>query len=312
MTSLSTVRPDWEAVPAPVRDYIEKRLEAKVVNAQTVSGGYTEGMACRLELDDGRRVFVKGVPAGHALEGVYTTETYLTAALPEGPFPHLLWSSLSSDGVGWVLLCTEDIDGGHVDLSPGSPDVADLVATLGHLVGVLSPCPLPDAPQVVDLMGRALACWQELEEEMPSDLDPLMVENLPRLIAIERDWEKHAVGDTLVHLDTRPDNILKRPSGPVLIDWSCSRQGAPWLEGVFLVPHLVLAGHAPERAEAVVAPLLRDVPKEAVTSLVVALAGHWEACSRADPMPGLPHLRALQKRTAQAAWEWAKSRLDLS
>jgi hypothetical protein len=98
---------------------------------------------------------------------------------------------------------------------------------------------------------------------------------------------------------------MRRESGEmVIIDWDFPRQGAAWIEAVFLAPRLVMEGHEPGAARGLVAPLLEDAKEEAVVSLAVALAGHWEYCGRQRPMPGVPGLRALQKATAGAAWAW--------
>jgi aminoglycoside phosphotransferase (APT) family kinase protein len=51
-------------------------------------------------------------------------------------------------------------------------------------------------------------------------------------------------GDRLIHLDLHPLNILLGPSGPVVIDWSNARRGAP-VSDVALTWVLMLAGEVP-------------------------------------------------------------------
>ena len=51
----------WEALPGEVRDAIERELGSRVVRAVTQPGGFSPGVAARLELEDGGRVFVKAV-----------------------------------------------------------------------------------------------------------------------------------------------------------------------------------------------------------------------------------------------------------
>lgn len=314
MSGSTEVRHGWAAVAPAVREYVEARLGARVTRVQAGDGGYTSGMAARLTLDDGRTVFVKGVPAGHPLERVYVDETRLTAALPAAaPVPEVLWSCLPEDGPGWVLLCLADLPGGHPNLAPGSQDVPDVIAVVGQLATHLTPSPVPDAPQAVDLMGPSLACWRKLAVDTPSDLRPAAAARLDELVAIERLWEDHGRGETLLHADIRADNLMRDARGElVVIDWSCAHQGASWIEAAFLAPRLVLEGHAPAAVETLVAPLLDAVDEEPVTSLAVALAGHWEFCGRQRPMPGVPLLRELQSRTAVAAWAWAAHRLQWS
>ena len=56
-------RPPWHALPDAVRAAVESHAGASVVSARSQDGGFTEGFASRLELADGRRVFVKAASA---------------------------------------------------------------------------------------------------------------------------------------------------------------------------------------------------------------------------------------------------------
>ena len=51
----------WEGLPGEVRAAIEQRLGAPVARTVTKPGGFSPGLAARLELEDGRRVFAKAV-----------------------------------------------------------------------------------------------------------------------------------------------------------------------------------------------------------------------------------------------------------
>ncbi|MYW06486.1 aminoglycoside phosphotransferase family protein, partial [Streptomyces sp. SID3343] len=57
----SGVRVAWESAPAALRTAVEVRLGAPVVRAVTQVGGFSPGVATRVELADGRRAFVKAV-----------------------------------------------------------------------------------------------------------------------------------------------------------------------------------------------------------------------------------------------------------
>src|SRR5436309_2311290 len=57
------VRVAYDALPPAVRDWVETALASPVVQAQTQPGGFSPGVAARLECADGTRAFVKAVSA---------------------------------------------------------------------------------------------------------------------------------------------------------------------------------------------------------------------------------------------------------
>ncbi len=74
----------WADLPGEVRAGIESRLGAPVVAVRDQSGGFSPGLAVRLRLADGQRVFVKAVNAGRNPEspGMYRREAAVMAGLP--------------------------------------------------------------------------------------------------------------------------------------------------------------------------------------------------------------------------------------
>ncbi len=57
------VRADYRHIPAPVREWVERELGSRVLQAETQAGGMSPGCASRLRLADGSRAFVKAVGA---------------------------------------------------------------------------------------------------------------------------------------------------------------------------------------------------------------------------------------------------------
>ena len=57
------VRVDWQSVPLPVRAGIEAICGSPVVRATSQPGGFSPGVAARLECADGSHRFVKAVSA---------------------------------------------------------------------------------------------------------------------------------------------------------------------------------------------------------------------------------------------------------
>ncbi|HKS91738.1 MAG TPA: hypothetical protein VJQ83_07400, partial [Tepidiformaceae bacterium] len=88
-------RLQWHELPGHVRAALEARLGSLVAEAISQPGGFSPGLASRLVLADGRRVFVKAVSGAQNRESpaIYRQEARYAAALPaEVPAPRLLWT----------------------------------------------------------------------------------------------------------------------------------------------------------------------------------------------------------------------------
>lgn len=304
----TALRPAWQQLPVPLRDGLAARF-GDITSAATQSGGFTPGMAARLQLADGSRVFAKGIPATHVLAGKYRAEAATCRQLPAAaPAPRLHWDGEIAD---WVVLVFDDIDGRHPDLSPGSPDVGRVVALAAGLGPVLTPCPVGSAPLASAELAGLVHGWRELAAGPPPGLDDWTRRNLTRLARLETGWLTAADGDTLLHGDINPSNVLIDPDGKTwLVDWAQPVRGAAWIDVADLIPHLVLAGHTPAQAERVLAavPAWASIPPGIITSYAAAFAGYWARSSRLPDPPGVLGLRAYQARAAQAAIAWTACR----
>ncbi|SHF36157.1 phosphotransferase family protein [Streptoalloteichus hindustanus] len=303
------LRPSWAEVPATVRVVVEEKLGSAVSKAWGQVGGFTPGLASRLALADGRRVFVKGLPATHAQAASYRLEGHVVVRLPaNAPTPRLLFGVDEE----WIVLAFEDVDGREPNVRPGSPDLAAVLSALNGLAKAFTPCPVRDAPSVLVDLAPLLRGWAALAVAPPTDLDPWALRNLDSLVAVETAWHPWAEGDTLLHNDLRPDNLIRRVADGrvVVVDWSYPCHGAPWLDVVSLVPHLLMAGHTPADAERLVLSrsAVARVPAWAVTGFAAAWAGYWELNSRLPEPAGSLGLRAYQRRAASAARQWVAHR----
>ncbi|MDP9869011.1 MULTISPECIES: phosphotransferase [Streptosporangium] len=81
---------------------------------------------------------------------------------------------------------------------------------------------------------------------------------------LERVWVACTAGPSLVHGDIRPDDLLIRDSDDALmvVDWAQPSIGAAWQDVVDLIPHMIMAGHAPLDAEKTLVgvPAWHDLP----------------------------------------------------
>jgi aminoglycoside phosphotransferase (APT) family kinase protein len=306
-------RPGLGGVPFVVQIVLEQRLGTQVANWTSRSGGYTAALASRLELTDGGRVFVKGIPVGHPLEREYAAEAAAAGVLPEDAPVPLLLGTVDDE---WLLLVFEDIEGDEPDLSPGSDQAAAAVQSITELHRMLTPAPLPGLPSAQQVFGRMFTGWSKLAARPPYDLDDWAWHNLDKLVAMESAWLPWSDGDTMLHSDLRPDNLIYRPSdGRVyVVDWANPVRGAGWLDLAGFVPFLVRAGHSPRDAEAIAldgpetAHEMAGVPAWAVTGFAVALAGYWSAASRQPEPIGALGLREFQAEAAAAALAWVAHR----
>jgi hypothetical protein len=300
----AAVRLSWGKLPGSLREGLAGRLGV-ITTATVQDGGFTPGLAVRLQLTRGEQLFAKGIPAGHPLAGKYRTEAGTARLLPaSAPAPRLRWDGLIA---GWVVLAFDDIDGRHADLSPGSPDVGPVVAAAAALEGVLTPCPAPGAPPAAADLAGLVHGRRELAAAPEAVRDNWSRRHLDDLAAAETRWLAAADGKTLVHGDINASNMLITDAREVfLIDWAQPACGAAWLGVADLVPHLILAGHTPVCAEQALAavPAWRGADPDVITSYAIAFAGYWTRISRQPAPPGVPNLRAHQARAAIAAMTW--------
>ncbi|BCJ48372.1 hypothetical protein GCM10010168_77020 [Actinoplanes ianthinogenes] len=156
------------------------------------------------------KVFVK---AAHSDFGVRSLrfELRVSEAVSVPHSPAVRWHF---ETAGWLVVGFEHCDGPHADLSPGSPDL-DL---LGEALTVLGKTPAPDVGLFTP-KGR-------LGFEHPA-----------------------MNGDTLVHTDLGPANLIITPHGLRIVDWAMATKAAPWVELAMLVPWLIGSGHTSRQAE---------------------------------------------------------------
>ncbi|WP_157882306.1 phosphotransferase family protein [Streptomyces rubellomurinus] len=268
------------------------------------SGGFTPGIAARLRLADGGRVFIKGVPAEDRTAGMYRAEAAVGPHLPSGVAPALLWTVETG---GWLVLGFEDVDGTTPEIAPGSAGLGAVLATVGELGGLLTPCPAGQTGPFSVLAGTLAGCWERLAE---GGLDGWDQEHAPELVALDDPAAlvRATEGDTLLHCDLRADNMLLSDGRVRVIDWSWFARGAAWVDAAFFLPQLMLAGHAAASAEHLLAeqvPAWREAPEDGVLAFAAAITGYWAWQQRTGPGGALGAYRG---RAAAAGREWIAHR----
>jgi aminoglycoside phosphotransferase (APT) family kinase protein len=306
------VRILWSDLPETVRAAIESSLGSPVVEAVSQPGGFSPGTADRVVLADGRRAFVKAVGSviNRDSPGVHRLEIKTLRALPDGlPVPKLL---ASYDDGEWVALALEDVEGRH----PHEPWLDEELAVVLDLLETL-PQRLTPAPDGFNTLwhelGDAFTSWSRLRTAPPIDLPTWALAHLDELAAWEPRMEPLLRGETLLHLDVRADNLLLVGSGTdlaaVLVDWPWAAVGPAWVDlAAFLINVALLGGPDPEdvlRSR----QLTADVDPDAVTALLVGLAGYFVEVGRQPEASGLPTLRAFQRAQGDITLDWLARRL---
>ncbi|MET7298339.1 phosphotransferase [Embleya sp. NPDC005575] len=150
------------------------------------------------------RVFCKGVRADRPYAWTHRNEAAVAPFLPASLAPALLWSFVQD---GWHMLGFEYVPGRYPSLSPTSGDldvIGDLVVTMAE---ALTPCPSAALHSIADRWGAAPG-WAAVYAKLPTDLDPWARAHIGVLAMLERG--AFLDGDTLVHSDLHPANMLTR------------------------------------------------------------------------------------------------------
>ncbi|MEH0933181.1 aminoglycoside phosphotransferase [Micromonospora sp. CPCC 205558] len=181
--------------------------------------------------------------------------------------PAVLWQ-FESDG--WLVVGTEHLPGHHPDLSPGSSDLDLLLATLT----ALQESPAPDQTWFTPAARLGFT-------------HPAME------------------GETLIHCDLNPTNLIVTPVGLRIVDWAWTTKAAAWVELALLVPWLIGSGHSAKQAEEWLAqvPAWTATDHQVLDDFATSNAMKWAAKSRQSTERWVYDL---------AMWtgEWADHRTD--
>ena len=292
-------RTRWHEIPSPVRAAVEKAVNGRVVHAENCDGGFSPGLASRLQLADGRGVFAKAADGGTWPWEAEThrTEARVNAVLPAGlAAPRLL--HVLDDGE-WVVLLFEEIDGGPpaqpwnaVDLAR----VAEQVAAMPRVAGL-------DLPREHPRLGG----WASITPEQIAPHSAWAAGQLSYLVKLENEGTLAAQGDALVHFDLYPFNILLTAHRVVFVDWPHARLGAPIVDLVMLLSSAAADGLDPE-------PVLHrhadpGVPPQAVDAILAAHAGFLLSGAVSAMVPGLEAIAAAKLHLGLGAVTWLQHRL---
>ncbi len=290
-------RVPWTALPPYVPRRIEALLGRRIAGVADQSGGFSEGAAARVRLSDGSGVFVKAASASPAAAH-HRQEIRVSRRLPAGaPVPRLLHTYDDGD---WVALVFEEVPG-RLPAQPWRRGELDRVlSTVTDLARVLTPWPQGD------LATPRLTGWHALVDGAARArlraFSPWAADRASELAAIE----ETPPGDTLLHGDLYPFNVMLTGESVYVVDWPHAWVGAAHCDVVTLLASLTGIDPEPIVARH---PLTRDVEPARIDATLAAhsgflLRGAVEAGPAADP-----RLVAMMAALGVSSLRWLRARL---
>lgn len=306
--SASKDRLRWAQLPARVRQRVEMLAGGRVLAAEDCAGGYSPGLAARLRLPAGERVFVKAIDCREwpSQASMYRAEARVSATLPAHvPAPRL---RVSDDDGDWVILVFDCADGAE-PARPWRP------ADLGRVVnaaGMLARAEIPSSVQLQCDHPR-LGGWADIAADdvcraRLAARSAWAADRLPMLVEMEAAGKAAAHGCALVHFDMYAHNILLTAGQVLFVDWPWARRGAPMVDTVMLLASAAADGIDPEPFLAA-SQAAAGVGSHALTALLAAHAGFCMSGALQTPEPGLEPIYAAKLELGTAALGWLERRL---
>jgi Phosphotransferase enzyme family len=186
-------------------------------------------------------------------------------------------------------------------------DIPLVVGALRTMASVLSPSPF-DAGSAGDRFRDGINGWQLLRNSGETRLDAWALRNLRLLAELEAEAPSLGEGSTLLHFDTRADNILIAGDRVYVVDWPWAKVGAAWVDWVAMAPSVAMQG-GPDPESFLRRFPVEAVSAEAIDAVLCTITGFFVHHSLQPPPPGLPTLRAFQAAQGRVALGWLRDRL---
>ncbi len=298
-----------------MRIALERHLGAQVVEETSERGGFSPGVASRIVLSDGRRMFAKvvGAEANPDSPEFHRREARILARLPPDlPVPRLL--SVYDEGP-WVALFLEEIAGRSPRLPWDPTELRRVLSALESLLERLTPAPF-ESPSFGELHRHLFGEWHrvsgstELQDQVRSAFGSAPLRHLGRLRELETRMDDATAGRTLLNSDVRADNVLLADDRVYFADWPSACRAAPWVELALFLPSVAMQGGPAPWSLFDASPLSREADPEAVDTVLAGLSGFFVGSSMKPPPPGLSTLRPFQRAQGLETLRWIAHRWD--
>ncbi|HEX7995540.1 MAG TPA: phosphotransferase, partial [Streptosporangiaceae bacterium] len=193
------------------------------------------------------------------------------------------------------------------DLRHNPLDAFRVAEALDHLAASVTP-----SPAAVPSDHPRLGGWAELaaENDRLASLrkaDPWAADHLSTLIELENVGLAAAQGDSLVHFDAYPHNILIAGERVLFVDWPHARLGAPFLDLITFAASAAAGIHADQLLAG--RTVTAGLDPHIIDAVLAAHAGFCIAGSLRRPEPGLAPIVAAKAELGSAATAWLRRRL---
>ena len=318
-------KPRWPEVPDALKRRVNAALGSRVVRAGRMFGGYGPSATFMMTLEDGRRVFFKGVyplPRASSVRWSLDREERVYQELSSfiGPWAPLFFGSVREDG--WHALLLEAVPGQR--MPPWTTWTAARVAhSYADFHASTFGRPLPrwlPRRQHLEFAGfwRQIAAddagrirLAALAAGRGGEARTWLVANMARLAAAEVTLEQASEPFALLHFDTRSDNI--RLDGDLLrmFDWPSASVGPAEFDLAAFAQSIESEGgpHAEMVVDAYAARLA--VRPDVLVGSIAGIAGYFADRAPRPDLPELPRLRSVQRRQLKASLAWSARALDL-
>lgn len=309
--SATSARPDWTSLPADLQRSLTTALGTGIVSvAPSVTSGFTGGFAARATLADGRQVFIKAAPEGMHAYDAYQREAEVVPRLPRSVrAPAVVTTAHArTPGARWFAVVFDGIDG----RMPGAPwtqdDFARVSRTCEEMAAALRPAPLTGLSQFTSLIEDDVQVPAQIlagDRQLPTGLQDWVPRVLPELGELAESALEVLTGDTALHSDLRPDNLIVDTSGGCwVVDWNWLTLGPRWVDWVCLLP--LAQHHGIDTSDAITrSPLTADVPGDHLDALAAAITAYMLRVADMPPPPGCtPVLRDHQRLAAWSHLDW--------
>ena len=250
-----------------------------------------------MDLNDGRRVFVKAATAPHTARWL-RREAEVYAHLHGSFIAELI--AFEDDPVE-PLLVLEDLSDADWGVRWDARRVAAVRAALAAIAATPPP---PNTPSVRETLGE-FGRWDVVEADPEPFLSTAIRsrEWLDRALPILKTAAEAAPldGDDLLHVDVRSDNLCFRRGTAVLVDWNWCSTGRAEFDVAAWLPSLAFEGGPPP---------WEMLPRGG--EYAAFLAGIWAAVVGLPPPPTAPTVRAQQRRQLEVALAWCERELLLT
>jgi aminoglycoside phosphotransferase (APT) family kinase protein len=195
-------------------------------------------------------------------------------------------------------------------VTPWERDELDHVLTsLARVSQDLTPTPVPGLPPVADRLAEDFLGWSNLRSDLDPGLDAWAAAHLDDLVALAEQGHAALVGESLVHLDVRADNLLVRADGSVaIVDWPHATTGPSWLDTLLLLVNVELYGG--HDTDALARRWIAFADPDDLTGVLAGFAGFFLDYAGRPKLPALPTLREFQRRQGVSTARWIRRRLE--